>query len=68
MGDDSKIVFCGDFRQTDLSNDKDKSGLMKFINITKQMNRFDYIEFDKADIVRSGLVKDYIVTRTEMGI
>jgi phosphate starvation-inducible protein PhoH len=68
MGDDSKIVFCGDFRQTDLSNDKDKSGLMKFINITKQMNRFDYIEFDKPDIVRSGLVKDYIVTRTEMGI
>lgn len=66
MGDDSKILFCGDFRQTDLSNDKDKSGLIRFINITRQMNRFDYIEFDKEDIVRSGLVRDYIIRRTEM--
>ena len=68
MGDDSKIIFCGDFRQTDLLNEREKSGILKFINITKRMNRFEYIEFEKQDIVRSGLVKDYIVTRTEMGI
>ena len=66
MGDNSKIIFCGDFRQTDLVNDKDKAGLIRFINITKRMNNFGYIEFDKVDIVRSGLVKDYIIKRTEM--
>lgn len=68
MGDDSKILFCGDFRQTDLTNDKDKSGLISFINITKRMNKFAYIEFEKQDIVRSGLVRDYIIKRTEMGL
>lgn len=68
MGDNSKIMFCGDFRQTDLIHEKDKSGLRNFINITKQMNRFSYIEFEKTDIVRSGLVRDYIIKRTEIGI
>jgi len=67
MGDNSKIMFCGDFRQTDLVHEKDKSGLNRFINITKQMNRFSYIEFEKTDIVRSGLVRDYIIKRTEIG-
>ena len=49
-------------------HDRDKSGLHHFINITKKMNRFDYIEFEKNDIVRSGIVKDYIIKRTEIGI
>ena len=68
LGDRSKIMFCGDFRQTDLTNEKDKSGILSFINITKRMNRFEYIEFEKTDIVRSGLFRDYIIQRTEMGI
>ena len=67
MGDQSKVIFCGDFRQTDLTNEREKSGILHFLNITKKMqNRFDYIEFEKQDIVRSGLVKDYIIKRTEM--
>jgi len=66
VGDNSKIVFCGDFRQTDL-NERERSGLLNFINITRRMNRFAYIEFGKGDIVRSGLVKDYIIKRTELG-
>lgn len=68
MGDNSKVIFCGDFRQTDLSKESEKSGLISFINITKRMNRFSYIEFEKQDIVRSGLVRDYIIKRTEMGL
>ena len=68
LGDRSRIVFCGDFRQTDLTHERDKSGLLDFINITKRMNRFEYIEFEKQDIVRSGLVRDYIIKRTELGI
>jgi phosphate starvation-inducible protein PhoH len=65
LGDHSKVLFCGDFRQSDLTHEKDKSGLLDFINITKRMNRFEYIEFEKADIVRSSLVRDYIIKRSE---
>ena len=68
LGDCSRVLFCGDFRQTDLVKDNDKTGLHHFINITKKMNRFDYIEFEKNDIVRSGLVRDYIIKRTEIGV
>lgn len=68
LGDKSKVIFCGDFRQTDLINEKEKNGLLKFINITKQLNVFSYIEYEKSDIVRSSLVRDYIIKRTEMGI
>jgi phosphate starvation-inducible protein PhoH len=68
MGDQSRIVFCGDFRQTDLVNEKEKTGILKFINITKQMSKFEYVEFEKNDIIRSGIVKDYIIKRTEMGL
>lgn len=64
MGDNSKIIFCGDFRQSDLT-DKEKAGLFEFINITKRMNCFEYIEFHKDDIVRSALVKEYIIAKTE---
>lgn len=66
MGNNSKIIFCGDFRQTDLVHDRDKVGLQRFLNITKQMQAFSYIEFDKSDIVRSALVKAYIIASTEM--
>lgn len=66
MGEQSKIMFCGDFRQTDLTREAEKSGIKHFINITKKMSRFEYVEFEKQDIVRSGLVKDYIIKRTEM--
>lgn len=66
LGDQSKVIFCGDYRQTDLTHERDKSGLTHFLNITKRMGRFDFIEFEKQDIVRSGLVRDYIIKRTEM--
>lgn len=67
VGDHSRIIFCGDFRQTDL-NERERSGLLNFINITRRMNKFTYIEFGKHDIVRSGLVRDYIIKRTELGL
>ena len=66
MGEYSKIMFCGDFRQTDLTKEAEKSGIKHFINITKKMSKFEYVEFEKQDIVRSGLVRDYIIKRTEM--
>jgi len=66
MGDTSRIIFSGDFRQTDLKKSEELSGVKQFLNITKRMKNFEYVEFTKEDIVRSGLVKDYIITKTEM--
>lgn len=66
VGDKSKIIFCGDYTQSDFLHDREKTGILRFINIIKRMNRFDFIEFSKEDIVRGGLVRDYIITKTEM--
>jgi phosphate starvation-inducible protein PhoH len=65
LGNNSKIIMCGDFRQTDFVHDRDKAGLQRFLNITRQMEAFTYVEFEKTDIVRSALVKAYIIAATE---
>ena len=62
VGYRSKIIFCGDYRQTDLyRNNKDKSGLWKFHEIAKTMQSSTSIEFTTDDIVRSSLVKDFLI-------
>lgn len=63
VGNNSKIIFCGDFRQTDLTKKNDMSGLKKFINIAKMMPSFKLVEFSPQDIVRSDIVKQYILAR-----
>ena len=68
LGDNSRIVFCGDFRQSDFSWDKDKSGIHDFMRVIKTMDSFDFIEFDQEDIVRSALVKEYIISKLELGM
>jgi len=65
VGDRSKIIFCGDFRQTDLYKKSDMSGLKKFMTIAVMMPSFKIIEFGVEDIVRSSLVKEYIIARLE---
>lgn len=59
----SRIIFCGDYRQTDLKFDREKSGLGEFMTILKKMNSFSTIEFGEKDIVRGGIVKEYIISR-----
>jgi phosphate starvation-inducible protein PhoH len=62
VGYRSKIIFCGDYKQTDLyRNNKDKSGLKKFHEIAKMMSSFTNIEFTTEDIVRSSLVRDFLI-------
>ncbi|NDA77547.1 MAG: hypothetical protein EB037_11120 [Actinobacteria bacterium] len=63
VGERSKIIFCGDFRQTDLYKKTDMSGLKKFMVIADMMPSFRTIEFDVKDIVRSDIVKEYIIAR-----
>ena len=64
VGYRSKIIWCGDYRQTDLNKRKsDVSGILKFFDIAQHMNAFTRIEFTVDDIVRSSLVKDYILAK-----
>lgn len=66
-GDNCRMIFCGDFRQTDLQRDQERSGLDKFMKVLHKMPSFASIEFTRDDIVRSGLVKEYITTKLDMG-
>ena len=64
VGYRSKIIWCGDYRQTDLNKKKnDMSGILKFFDIAHHMSSFTKIEFTADDIVRSSLVKDYILAK-----
>ena len=67
IGHNSKILFCGDFRQTDLNKPYDRSGIKDFMSILEIMSSFDYVEFGEDDIVRSGLVKEYIIAKERSG-
>ena len=63
VGYRSKIIWCGDYRQTDLRKSNDKTGILKFFDIAQHMKSFEKIEFTADDIVRSSLVKDYIMAK-----
>lgn len=67
MGDTSRVIFCGDYRQSDLNHHREKSGIKDFINITKNISLFKHIEFTKEEIIRSRLVKEYIIQKAELG-
>lgn len=63
LGDNCKIIFCGDEKQTDLHKKDDKSGMFEFCKIINKMETFSSISFGVEDIVRSNLVKQYITLR-----
>ena len=65
VGHRSKIIWCGDYRQTDLRKAGDKTGILKFFDIAAKMRAFTRIEFTADDIVRSSLVKDYILAKLD---
>jgi len=68
IGENSKIMFCGDSSQSDLIKTNDRNGIVDFMNVLRKMNSFDIIEFGIDDIVRSGLVKEYIIAKLENGL
>ena len=68
VGQDSKIIFCGDFMQTDLTKMGERNGLHDFLRILEEMNEFSCTEFDIGDIVRSGFVRNYLIQKTKLGI
>ena len=69
VGQDSKIMFCGDATQTDLTRENERNGIVDFMRILRLMaNSVDIIEFGVEDIVRSGLCKEYILAKSELGL
>ena len=68
VGEDSKIMFCGDATQTDLTKTNERNGIMDFMRILRLMPSMDIVEFGVEDIVRSGLCKEYLLTKMEMNL
>ena len=68
VGENTRIVFCGDASQSDLVKTNDRNGIVDFMNVLRKMPSFDIIEFGIGDIVRSGLVKEYLTAKIEMGL
>ena len=68
IGSNCRLILCGDFRQSDLSKEQERNGLKDFIKVVDKLNDFTYIEFEEQDIVRSKLVKEYIIAREKLGL
>ena len=68
VGENSKIMFCGDATQSDLVKTNEKNGIIDFMKVLRVMPSIDIIEFGVADIVRSGFVKEYIVAKMECNL
>jgi len=67
VGENTKIMFCGDATQSDLQKSNERNGIVDFMAVLRKMPSFDIIEFGVDDIVRSGLVKEYIMAKMEAG-
>jgi len=63
IGENCRIIFCGDYRQSDLTKECEKDGIHEFMDIVECMNSFAFVEFGIDDIVRSSLVKEYIIEK-----
>jgi phosphate starvation-inducible PhoH-like protein len=63
LGEDCRFIMSGDYYQSDFTRKGDQDGIKEFINIIQHMNSFDHIEFKWEDIVRSGFVRDFIMTK-----
>ena len=67
IGKHSRIIFCGDYSQTDLSRENDKKGILKFMGVLSKISEFETVEFMVDDIVRSDFLKSYIVAKNKLG-
>lgn len=68
VGQNSRIIFCGDFQQTDLNKTSERNGIYDFQRILFEMGEFENIEFDLGDIVRSGFLRNYLINKIKLGL
>lgn len=67
IGDNCKVLICGDTKQSDLNERTGKKDLLKIIEVCKKMNHFSFIQMQPDDVVRSSFVKEFILTCEELG-
>ena len=67
VGQDTKIIFCGDVNQSDLVKTNERNGVLNFMSILQLMDEFGMVEFNVDDIVRSGLIKSYLINKLNLG-
>ena len=68
VGENTKIMFCGDATQSDLLKQNERNGIVDFMRILRLMPSVDMVEFGVDDIVRSGLCKEYLLAKLELGL
>ena len=68
VGENTKIMFCGDATQTDLIKQNERNGIVDFMRVLRLMSSIDISEFGVEDIVRSGLVKEFILAKMELNL
>lgn len=68
IGRNCRFIMCGDYYQSDFDKEKDKKGILQFMSIIENLTDFEVVEFSWKDIVRSDIVRDYIMTKEMMGI
>jgi phosphate starvation-inducible protein PhoH len=68
VGENCKIMFCGDATQSDLIKTNERNGIIDFMKILRTMSSFNIIEFGVNDIVRSGLVREFIIAKETLGL
>lgn len=63
LGDDSRLILCGDFKQTDLVKKGDESGLNQLLSVFSKMSQesVSVIKYTPNDVVRSGIVKEFLL-------
>lgn len=65
-GQDSRIFFAGDYKQSDLTKQSERNGILDFIEVLKRMQSFDLIQFTIEDVIRSGIVKEFLIAEHEL--
>jgi phosphate starvation-inducible protein PhoH len=68
VGKNCRIIFSGDFRQSDFSTDQERNGLKDFMKIINKMKSFEFVDFQREDVVRSSLVREYIYAKDDLNI
>jgi phosphate starvation-inducible PhoH-like protein len=71
IGKNCKLILAGDYAQSDMiqkhSRDDSKNDVLKFIDVISTMKSFDIVRFTTTDIVRSGLVKEFLIQTEKLG-
>jgi predicted ribonuclease YlaK len=68
VGDNCKIMFSGDVNQSDLTRLSERNGIHDFLKVINLMPSMEIINFDIEDVVRSSLVKEFLLAQRALGM